>query len=216
MDIEWIIDGLEKPGKSKAGLAKALGRHPAVVSNILSGKRDIKAREIAIISRYLETTAPTNVASKEQESLHKITTAFIVGDVAAGVWAEPGVHFEPIPSTIVVDDKWPEKSVYLLRVRGTSINRHAKDGDLVLCLDAYAAPRDFQHGDWVVAERTDADGRIETTVKRVQGNRHTGFVLAPDSDDPAFQTPIRIGKHDGEAVEVKAFVLDFIKPATTF
>jgi SOS-response transcriptional repressor LexA len=213
MDIQWILDGLEKPGKTRAGLAKALGRHPAVVTNFLSGKREIKAREIAIIARYLDVDAPATVKSSRSDG-QKITTASIIGDVAAGVWAEPGVHFEPIPSTIVVDARWPEKSVYLLRVRGTSINRHAKDGDLVLCLDVHAAPRDFQHGDWVVAERRDADGRIETTVKKVVGNRHTGFVLEPDSDDPAFQTAIKLGG-DG-SVEVKAFVLEFVKPATTF
>ena len=179
----------------------------------MSGKRELKAREISLIAKYLEVEVPP---SEQIEQRHKIKTALIVGDVAAGIWSEPGVHFEPIASTVVVDDRWPDTAVYLLRVRGSSINRHAKDGDLVLCLALHAAPRDYQHGDWVVAERTDADGRRETTVKRVQGNRHTGVVLAPDSDDPAFQTPIKLGKTDGETVEVKAFVLEFIKPATSF
>lgn len=213
MDLEWIIKGLEKPGKNRVGLAKALGRNPSAVTMLLAGKRELKAREIQTVARYLEVDAPE---AGPVETDHQISTAFIVGDVAAGVWAEPGVHFEPILSTVVVDARWPKHSVYLLRVRGSSINRHAKEGDLVLCLDAFAAPRDFQNGDWVVAERTDAAGRKETTVKRVVGNRHTGFVLSPDSDDPAFQQPIKLGKHDGEAVEVKAFVLEFIKPATTF
>lgn len=212
MSVNWIIQWLEKPGKTRAGLAKALHRHPAVVTNILSGKRDIKAREMPIIARYLEVDPPDTAPAEEH---HKIATAFIVGDVAAGVWTEPDVNFEPIPSTVVVDTRWPEHSVYLLRVRGSSINRQAKDGDLVLCLDVFAAPRSFQHGDWVVAERTAADGRRETTVKRVEGNQHTGYVLAPDSDDPAYQTPIRLGQNDGELVEVRAFVLEFIKPATT-
>lgn len=213
MDIEWIVKGLEKPGKTKAGLAKAISRHPAVVTNLLSGNRELKAREIAVIARYLEVDPPKGLPVEEQ---HQISTAFIIGDVAAGVWAEADVHFEPIPTTVAIDTRWPASAVYLLRVRGTSINRQAKEGDLVLCLDTFAAPRDFQNGDWVVAERTDADGRRETTVKRVQGNKYSGFVLSPDSDDPAFQTPIRIGQHDGETVEIKAFVLEFIKPATTF
>lgn len=213
MDIEWIRAGLDKPGKTKAGLAKAISRHPAVVTNILSGKRELKAREISVIARYLEVDPPDTAPIEEQP---KIATAFIVGDVAAGVWSEPGVNYEPIPSTVVVDARWPEHAVFLLRVRGSSINRQAKEGDLVLCLEAHEAPRDFQHGDWVVAERTDAAGRIETTVKRVVGNRQTGFVLSPDSDDPAFQHPIKIGKHDGESVAVKAFVLEFIRQATTF
>lgn len=213
MNLEWIIKGLEKPGKNRIGLAKAIGRHPSAVTTLLNGTRELKAREISFIARYLEVEPPETLPVNKR---HEIKTAFIVGDVAAGVWSEPGVHFEPIPSTVVVDARWPEHSVYLLRVRGSSINRHAKEGDLVLCLDAFAAPRDFQHGDWVVAERTASDGRRETTVKRVVGNRHTGFVLSPDSDDPAFQTPIKLGRTDGESVEVKAFVLEFIKPATSF
>ena len=183
------------------------------VTKSLSGKREIKAREILTISRYLEIDPPETAPIEER---HTISTAFIVGDVAAGVWSEPGVHFEPIPSTIVVDSRWPARAVFLLRVRGTSINRQAREGDLVLCLDAHEAPRDFQNGDWVVAERVDADGRRETTVKKVVGNRHIGFSLLPDSDDPAFQTPIKLGKTDGETVEVKAFVLEFIRQATSF
>jgi SOS-response transcriptional repressor LexA len=213
MDLEWIIKGLEKPGKTRIGLAKALHRSPSAITALLAGKRELKAREIQTVARYLEVDAPENVPLDTQ---HQISTAFIVGDVAAGVWAEADVHFEPIPTTVAVDTRWPPHAVYLLRVRGSSINRHAKDGDLVLCLDVHAAPRNFQHGDWVVAERRDADGRIETTVKKVQGSRQSGVVLAPDSDDPAFQTPITLGQTDGETVEVRAFVLEFIKQATTF
>lgn len=213
MDLEWIIKGLEKPGKNRIGLAKALGRHPSAVTTLLAGKRELKARELRTIAQYLDVDVPE---TGQIQIDHQISTALIVGDVAAGVWSEPGVHFEPIPSTVVVDTRWPQHAVYLLRVRGTSINRQAREGDLVLCLDAHAAPRDFHNGDWVVAERVDSDGRIETTVKRVVGNRHTGFVLSPDSDDPAFQQPIQLGNHDGEQVRVRAFVLEFIKPATTF
>lgn len=213
MDIEWIAKGLEKPGKTKQGLAKALGRHPAVVTNILSGKRAIKARELELIAKYIEIDPPEQPAVAPKPT---IATVYVVGDVAGGVWAEPGLHFEPFPSTVVVDGRWPPNSVYLLRVRGSSINRQARDGDFVLCLDVFAAPRDFQPGDWVVVERTDAGGRCETTVKQVRGNRQTGFALYPDSDDPAFQSPINIEPKDGVAVKVKAFVLEFIRHGTSF
>jgi hypothetical protein len=57
--IREIKEGLKKPGKSKSGLAKALGRTPATVSEILKppskGKpRQIKAHEVQIIREYLE------------------------------------------------------------------------------------------------------------------------------------------------------------------
>jgi len=213
MNLEWIIEGLKKPGKSKIGLAKALKRAPSMITALLSGKRDLKAREIEIIARYLDVDPPV---TQSVEYAPEIRTAFITGEVAGGVWMEPGLEFEPIPTTIAIDGRWQAEDVFLLRVRGTSINRHARDGDLVLCLNAHAAPRDFKAGDWVVAERQAADSRIETTVKRVQGDKRHGFFLMPDSDDSRFQEPIRLGKTDGEMVVVKAFVLEFIKKGTNF
>lgn len=213
MDIEWIIEGLKKPGKSKIALAKAMGKSPNVVTGILQGYRQIKAREIEIIARYLEVDPPyaqTIIAPPV------IKTAYIKGEVAAGVWSEPDISLDPIATTVAVDSRWPDDSVFLLRIKGNSINRQAKDGDLVLCLDIHAAPRDIQAGDWVVAERTGADGRIETTVKLVEGNRFTGFQLRPDSDDPRFQTSLKLGKNNGDTVAVKAYVIEFIKKATSF
>src|SRR6187397_341550 len=49
LDIGLIERGLEKPGKTKGGLATAMGVRPGAVSEILSGIRLIKASEIAPI-----------------------------------------------------------------------------------------------------------------------------------------------------------------------
>jgi repressor LexA len=54
LDIRLIERGLEKPGKTKGGLATAMGVRPGAVSEILSGLRLIKAAEIADIIDYLE------------------------------------------------------------------------------------------------------------------------------------------------------------------
>jgi phage repressor protein C with HTH and peptisase S24 domain len=59
MDIEDIRRGLETPGKSKSGLAKALGLDPAAVTRLLQGKRLLKAAEIQTVRDYLgPDTAP--------------------------------------------------------------------------------------------------------------------------------------------------------------
>jgi hypothetical protein len=58
MDIKLIEQALKKPGKSKSGLARALGKHPTAVTNILKGDREIKAREMPIIAEYLELQVP--------------------------------------------------------------------------------------------------------------------------------------------------------------
>lgn len=214
MDLQWIIDGLKKPGKTKTGLADAIGRAPSAVTALLNGKRELKAREVKVVANYLEVDPPAGAVPAPREE--EIRTAFIIGEVAAGVWTEPHIEFEKIPTHVALDPRWPEEAVFLLRVRGNSINRQARDGDLVMCLDIFAAPRDFRDGDWVIAEREDAAGRIETTIKRVRNDFGDGFTLAPDSDDPNFQTPIKIGSHAGETVRVRAFVIEFIRKATDF
>lgn len=214
MDIDWIKQGLEKEGKSRSGLAKALGRSPSMVTNLLKGERQLKANEINRIARYLEEAAPPT-PRREADSAPVIGYLMITGEVAGGVWTEPGLEFDPIPTKVAVDPRWPEDQMFLLRVRGSSINRRALDGDLVMCLDAYAAPRRFQPGDWVIAER-ERGGLIETTVKKVGMSPEGDWVLVPDSTDPQFQEPILIGESDGESVRVRAFVLQFVKPATSF
>lgn len=55
--IREIEDGLKKPGKSRKGLAQALGRSPATITEMLKpeGKRRrIRADEVPIIRQYLE------------------------------------------------------------------------------------------------------------------------------------------------------------------
>jgi repressor LexA len=54
LDVRMIERGLEKPGKTKGGLATAMGVRPGAVSEILSGLRLIKASEITPIIDYLE------------------------------------------------------------------------------------------------------------------------------------------------------------------
>jgi len=54
VDLQDIRAALKKPGKSKSGLAKALGRQPSAVTALLNGGRDLKAREIPVVIEYLE------------------------------------------------------------------------------------------------------------------------------------------------------------------
>src|SRR6202048_3855075 len=78
LDIRLIERGLEKPGKTKGGLATAMGVRPGAGSEILSGLRLIKAAEIADIINYLE---PNSVP--------------IMGRVGAGAAIEP--EHEQVP-----------------------------------------------------------------------------------------------------------------------
>jgi repressor LexA len=57
LDLKMIERGLAKPGKTKGGLAAAMGVRPGAVSEILAEIRLIKASEIAPIIDYLELNA---------------------------------------------------------------------------------------------------------------------------------------------------------------
>ena len=46
LDVKMIERGLKRPGKTKGGLAAAMGVRPGAVSEIFSGIRLIKASEI--------------------------------------------------------------------------------------------------------------------------------------------------------------------------
>src|ERR1700735_89841 len=57
LDVKMIERGLAKPGKTKGGLAAAMGVRPGAVSEILAEARLIKASAIQPIIDYLELTA---------------------------------------------------------------------------------------------------------------------------------------------------------------
>ena len=72
LDVKMIERGLSKPGKTKGGLAAAMGVRPGAVSEILSEARLIKASELQPIIDYLELNAVP-----------------IMGRVGAGATIEP-------------------------------------------------------------------------------------------------------------------------------
>ena len=64
MDLSWILKGLEKPGKSRAGIARALGGlHASQVTRLLKGERRLMADEVQKIASYLGEAAPDDMIS---------------------------------------------------------------------------------------------------------------------------------------------------------
>src|SRR5665811_2633307 len=78
LDVKMIERALKRTGKSKGGLAIAMGVRAGAVSEILSGIRLIKASEIEPITVYLE--------------LNRVP---IMGRVGAGAIIEP--EHEQVP-----------------------------------------------------------------------------------------------------------------------
>src|SRR5579864_2755297 len=58
MTVDWIRKALVETGKTRSGLAKALGRSPSAVTDLLNGTRRLRAEEIAIAASYLGVEPP--------------------------------------------------------------------------------------------------------------------------------------------------------------
>lgn len=139
----------------------------------------------------------------------------IRGDVAAGSWLEPSALIESPDSVdflpTLMASPGDQASTYALRVRGTSINKLAADGDLVICHSIEMG--DAKSGDLVVVERVrDQGGLRETTVKRYY-QTGAGAILQPESSDPLWQNVIQLkSDSDDDEVRIIGVVAYILKP----
>lgn len=137
----------------------------------------------------------------------------LIGDVAAGVWYEipenQDMEYERVP--IAPDPRYPPDSQYALKIRGNSVNRIAKDGTIVHCVDIADAGIDVRDGDLVWVERH-RGGLVEATIKRIRKTNGT-VELWPESDDPLHQEKLTLKgpKGDTEAI-LKGLVLFTLNP----
>lgn len=110
MDLETIKEALDRPGKSKGGLAQALGRSPAVVTSILKGERPIKLEEIPKIEGYL------GIGSRQ-------AVVRVVGYVGAGA----GAHYyalSPDDLEAVPAPPGATPNTVAVEIRGASLGPH--------------------------------------------------------------------------------------------
>jgi repressor LexA len=116
LDAAMIERGLQKTGKSKGGLAQAMGVRPGAVSEILSGIRLIKAAEIAPIMEYL-----------------RLNTVPIMGRVSAGAVIEPDIEQVPPEGLGEVELPFPiSEETVAFEVSGDSMLPKYETGDIIV------------------------------------------------------------------------------------
>lgn len=119
----------------------------------------------------------------------------VIGEVGAGKWHEldgfAQLDFERETSPLPADPRYPAAAQFDLTVRGSSINKFARDSMKLRCVDLARAGVEPYDNDLVIVRRTRAGGLVETTAKIL---RRKGAVIElwPDSDDPKWQEPQRI------------------------
>jgi repressor LexA len=149
LDIKMIERGLEKTGKSKGGLAAAMGVRPGAVSEILAGIRLIKASEISPIMEYLE-----------------LNSVPIMGRVGAGATIEP--EYEQVPPEGLGDVELPfpiDEEIIAFEVSGDSMLPKYENGDIILVYREQRHPLSNFYGE-EAAVRLKSGERYLKTIER--------------------------------------------------
>jgi SOS-response transcriptional repressor LexA len=220
--------GLSQAALARA-MSEQIGRSidRAAVNKITKGTRMLSYDEIVAIVRITGIDFPDNdigrVVSDMREHSRKAWSRSagldvdgfdqtqldrlpVRGEVAAGRWLETAAFLdwseisEYIDGVAVSDTQRPY--TYGLRVRGTSINKIANEGDVLVCLDL-SSGIEIVERDVVIVERIRDQGSLrEVTAKRVS---HKGgkIVLLPESTDPMWQTAITIDDDPQDDSEVR-------------
>jgi repressor LexA len=116
LDVRLIERGLQKPGKTKGGLAAAMGVRPGAVSEILADARLIKASEIQPIIDYLE-----------------LNSVPIMGRVGAGAVIEPEHEQVPPEGLGEVELPFPiAEETVAFEVAGDSMLPKYENGDIIV------------------------------------------------------------------------------------
>jgi repressor LexA len=149
LDVKMIERGLSKPGKTKGGLASAMGVRPGAVSEILAEARLIKASELAPIIDYLELNAVP-----------------IMGRVGAG--ASIGPEHEQVPPEGLGEVELPfpiAEETIAFEVVGDSMLPKYENGDIIVVYRDQRHPLSSFYGE-EAAVRLKTGERYLKTIER--------------------------------------------------
>ena len=149
LDVKLIVRALEKTGKSKGGLADAMGVRAGAVSEILSGIRLIKASEIAPITEYLG-----------------LNSVPIMGRIGAGASIEPEHEQVPPEGLGEVELPFPmAEETIAFEVAGDSMLPKYENGDVIVVFRDQRHPLSSFYGE-EAAVRLKTGERYLKTIER--------------------------------------------------
>jgi transcriptional regulator with XRE-family HTH domain len=204
---ERLKKAMEAKGLKGADLARALKLQRQAVYNWLAGRADPTQENLRNLAINLDVDQEW-LSTGRREKPGVVWGLELHGEVAGGVWVEvtenQDMEYKRVP--VAPDPRYPTDTQYALQVRGNSINRIAKDGSVITCVDIIGAGLEIRDRDLVVVERRRGH-LVETTVKRVRKGKD-GLELWPESDDPSHQEKLTLGPRKGNTeVSIKALVI---------
>lgn len=219
---KWLdrrLTDLKEKGKSKTGLAKALGVNKNRITEMIKGTRDIGGDEVRPLARYLEWPEQTILDFIEGGPLRKVRLGYIMvrGAVEAGAfgtameWEQADWRTAPVSA----DARFPEAKQFGLEVRGPSMNKIYPEGSVVVCVKIIDFTEPVIPPKRVIVQRRTPDG-VEATIKELELGDSGDLWLWPRSTHPDFQQPWKMPKPDeydaSDDLEIVAVVVGSYKP----
>lgn len=208
-------------GWSKARLARDAGLSYDSVLKYLDGKVDQpRGDNLERLAKALDTTAlwlehgvenPTLTTVKERQG--RIDPIPVSGFVKAGIWQDVR-EGGPADMFVPTIGGYPVSFQKAFIVDGESLNKIARPGDVLICLDLIQSGVWIEENDLVILELRKHGGEfVDRSAKRVKKTK-AGFELWPESDHPDHQEPIVLNNNEvDESVDlvVSAKVLWIIR-----
>ena len=197
---------------SQSALGKQLGVTRNAVSLWESNTSQPRAETLRKLAVILDVGFDWLATERQPQSMI-VRGLPLLGEIAGGVWHEvtetQEMEYKLVP--VAPDARYPVECQYALQVRGHSVNRIAKDGTILHCVDILGAGIELRNNDLVWIERR-RGALVEATVKRVRKGKE-GLELWPESDDPAHQQKLTLSQRRGEAeITIKGLVIATVTP----
>ncbi len=206
MSMKHLKELLVAKGKTQSQLAEALGRDKSAITNLLQGKRQLKASEIPVIAAFLGVHETHVLGMPDAPAPKPVTDGGLQEAVRIPFQGAPSA--QTLRSGQIVEENGryyyeetalPEAHCYMLEVRDDSLNlAGVLRGDLLLC-DPKRTPQD---GDIVIVQHYNEDGSAQTLIRGYQ----------PPFLEVASTTPTHAKLHEDRAnVAIMAVVIRLIR-----
>ncbi len=203
--LAWRVANLvDASGLTATAISTEAGSKDLIRDIFRRPHQSLTLSTIEKLAKALNTTPEWLAFGLPPEERGKDRQISLLGDVAAGIWREVDIAqdiMRTAPILVPPDPRYHPKDQFDLLVRGSSINRLAREGDYLRCVSLKKTGISAQSGDLVVVERRRAqEGQIETTAKRLRKKEQI-IELWPESDDPRWNAPFVIDKKNQSETE---------------